>query len=114
MLERTIRALLHDRPGALNRVVSILRQRNLNIETLSVIQTLEAGVSEVTIVVDSPVCAVTTAKLRRLIDVFDVNTLETWQKMQAREYSVLLSGLLGSVDSPDSVPGSTQADGGHR
>lgn len=114
MLERTIRALLHDRPGALNRVISILRQRNLNIETLSVIRTLEPGVSEVTIVVDAAVGSVTTAKLRRLIDVFDVDTLDTLQSLQTRESNVLLSGLLGTVGSLESPPGSTQADGGHR
>lgn len=114
MLERTIRALLHDRPGALNRVISILRQRNLNIETLSVIQTLEPGVSEVTIVVDAPVGLVTAAKLRRLIDVFDVDTLDTLQTMCSREPNVLLSGLLGTVGSFNAPPGSTQADGGNR
>ena len=42
-----------NKPGVLNRVASLFRRRSFNIESLTVGQTEQAGVSRMTIVVDT-------------------------------------------------------------
>src|SRR6187401_1326880 len=42
-----------DKPGVLNRVSSLVRRRDYNIESLTVGHTSEAGVSRITLVVDA-------------------------------------------------------------
>lgn len=44
---------VEDKPGVLNRVSSLVRRRNYNIESLTVGHTDTAGVSRITIVVDA-------------------------------------------------------------
>ncbi|MFT7625622.1 MAG: acetolactate synthase-1/3 small subunit [Myxococcota bacterium] len=51
--QRTFVALMEDRPGVLNRVVSLLRRRNFNIVSLSVGRTHEPGVSRMTVVIEA-------------------------------------------------------------
>lgn len=51
--EYTLVALVEDKPGVLNRVASLFRRRNFNIESLTVGHTSVAGVSRMTIVVDA-------------------------------------------------------------
>jgi acetolactate synthase-1/3 small subunit len=46
-------AYVEDKPGVLNRVASLFRRRAFNIESLTVGQTEQAGVSRMTIVVDT-------------------------------------------------------------
>ncbi len=46
-------AWVEDKPGVLNRVTSLFRRRAFNIESLAVGHTEQAGVSRMTIVVDS-------------------------------------------------------------
>ncbi len=48
---RTLIVHLEDRPGALNRVVSVFRRRNCNIESLVVGRSEQPGVSRLTLVV---------------------------------------------------------------
>ena len=52
-MKRTLIALVEDKPGVLNRVASLFRQRAFNIESLTVGHTEQPGVSRMTIVVDS-------------------------------------------------------------
>ncbi len=52
-MRHTFVALVEDKPGVLNRVVSVFRRRTFNIESLTVGQTHQEGISRVTIVVDS-------------------------------------------------------------
>ena len=52
-MHHTLIALVEDKPGVLNRVASLFRRRNFNIESLTVGRTSEAGVSRMTIVIDS-------------------------------------------------------------
>jgi acetolactate synthase-1/3 small subunit len=52
-MRHTFVALVEDKPGVLNRVVSVFRRRNFNIESLTVGHTHQTGVSRITIVVDS-------------------------------------------------------------
>lgn len=50
--EHTLVALVEDKPGVLNRVASLFRRRNFNIDSLTVGRTNIPGVSRMTIVVD--------------------------------------------------------------
>jgi len=52
-MRHTFVALVEDKPGVLNRVVSVFRRRTFNIESLTVGQTHLPGISRMTIVVDS-------------------------------------------------------------
>jgi len=52
-MNRTLIALVEDKPGVLNRVASLFRRRAFNIESLTVGHTEQPGVSRMTIVVDS-------------------------------------------------------------
>ena len=56
-----ISVLLENKPGALMRVTGLLTQRGYNIESLTVAQTLDPGLSRMTIAVDVE------AKLRPLV-----------------------------------------------
>ena len=49
----TLVALVEDKPGVLNRVALVFRRRAFNIESLTVGRTDVAGVSRMTIVLDS-------------------------------------------------------------
>ena len=51
-MKRTVVALMEDHPGVLNRVVSVMRRRGFNIESLTVGHTDTAGISRMTITVD--------------------------------------------------------------
>ncbi len=52
-MRHTFVAIVEDKPGVLNRVVSVFRRRMFNIESLTVGRTHQEGVSRITIVVDS-------------------------------------------------------------
>ena len=54
-MQHTIIALVENKPGVLNRVASLFRRRNFNIESLNVGRTENPGISRMTIVVDSEV-----------------------------------------------------------
>ena len=51
-MKHTLVALMEDKPGVLNRVSSLFRRRNYNIESLTVGHSETAGISRMTIVVD--------------------------------------------------------------
>lgn len=53
MSQHTLVAYVEDKPGVLNRVASLFRRRAFNIESLTVGHTEQAGVSRMTIVVDT-------------------------------------------------------------
>jgi acetolactate synthase-1/3 small subunit len=67
-------ALVNDRPGVLNRVSSLMRARNFNIDSLAVSRTDEPGLSRMTITLHGDDVAVEQAakQLYRLIDVLKV------------------------------------------
>ena len=52
-MNRTLIALVEDKPGVLTRVASLFRRRAFNIESLTVGHTEQPGISRMTIVVDS-------------------------------------------------------------
>ena len=67
-------ALVVDKPGVLNRVASLMRARNFNIDSLAVSRTDQAGISRMTISLHGDDVAVEQAakQLYRLIDVVKV------------------------------------------
>lgn len=51
-MKQTLIALVQDKPGVLDRIASLFRRRNFNIESLSVGHSETAGISRMTLVVD--------------------------------------------------------------
>ncbi|HLV35259.1 MAG TPA: acetolactate synthase small subunit, partial [Spirillospora sp.] len=49
----TLVALVENKPGVLNRIASLFRRRNFNIDSLTIGRTHKPHVSRMTIVVDS-------------------------------------------------------------
>lgn len=76
-MHHTLVALVEDKPGVLNRVASLFRRRNFNIESLTVGRTAERGVSRMTIVIDSDQASAerVTAYLYKLVNVLQVGDL---------------------------------------
>jgi acetolactate synthase I/III small subunit len=76
-MHHTLVALVEDKPGVLSRVASLFRRRAFNIESLSVGRTSEAGVSRMTIVIDSDQVSAerVTAYLYKLVNVLQVEDL---------------------------------------
>ncbi len=73
-MQQTLIALVEDKPGVLNRVASLFRRRNFNIESLNVGRTEKPNVSRMTIVLDSEDVDARKAEvnLYKLVNVIDV------------------------------------------
>jgi len=73
----TFVAYVEDKPGVLNRVVSLLRRRNFNIISLNVGRTHEPGVSRMTMVIkcDTDTGLRIEAHLYKLVNVLRVDNL---------------------------------------
>ena len=73
-MKHTLVALMEDRPGVLNRVSSLFRRRNYNIESLSVGHSEAGGISRMTVVVhcDEGVVEQVVKQLEKLINVTQV------------------------------------------
>lgn len=72
--KQTLVALVENKPGVLNRVASLFRRRNYNVDSLTVGRTHKPHVSRMTIVVDANRSDVrqVVANLYKLINVIDV------------------------------------------
>jgi len=88
--KHTIVALVEDRPGVLNRIVSKWRQRGFNIESLAVGHSEHDGLSRMTFVVDTANTDVTQVvkQLDKLIDVIHISDI-TDQDMVYRELALI-------------------------
>jgi acetolactate synthase-1/3 small subunit len=74
-MKQTLIALVEDKPGVLNRVASLFRRRNFNIESLAVGHSETPGVSRMTIVTDEEEMLrrnVVRTNLLKMINVIDV------------------------------------------
>jgi acetolactate synthase-1/3 small subunit len=73
-MQHTLIALVENKPGVLNRVASLFRRRNFNIESLNVGQTENPAISRMTIVMDSEALDARKAEanLYKLVNVIDV------------------------------------------
>jgi len=76
-MHHTLVALVEDKSGVLARVASLFRRRAFNIESLTVGHTEKAGISRMTIVVDSDQTNAerVTSHLYRLINVIQVEDM---------------------------------------
>jgi len=77
-------AIVLNRPGVLNRVASLMRARNFNIESLSVSHTDQADISRMTITLRGDDVAVeqVSKQLYRLIDVLKVQDVTADQLVE--------------------------------
>jgi acetolactate synthase I/III small subunit len=89
-MSHTLIALVEDKPGVLNRVASLFRRRNFNIESLNVGRTERAGISRMTIVVDSNQldARLVEANLYKLVNVVDVQDV-TSQPAVTRDLALI-------------------------
>jgi acetolactate synthase-1/3 small subunit len=88
--KHTIVAIVQDRPGVLNRMVSLFRRRGFNIESIAVGHSEEPHLSRVTIVVDGSNAMVEQVRkqLDKLIDVVRVSDI-TGDKITVRELAMV-------------------------
>ncbi len=72
--KHTLVALVENKPGVLNRVASLLRRRNFNIDSLAVGTTEDPAVSRMTLVIDASKtnAAMVERNLYKLVNVIDV------------------------------------------
>lgn len=69
---RTLVVLVEDRPGALNRTVSLLRGRGFTVPSIAVGESERAGVKRMTVVVNADDADHAMKQLNRLIEVLEV------------------------------------------
>jgi acetolactate synthase I/III small subunit len=89
-MQHTLIALVENKPGVLNRVASLFRRRNFNIESLNVGQTENPNISRMTIVVDNEAVEArkVEANLYKLVNVIDVQDV-THQPAVARDLALI-------------------------
>ncbi|MCS7088888.1 MAG: acetolactate synthase small subunit [Thermoflexales bacterium] len=75
--KHTLVAIVENKPGVLNRVASLMRRRNFNIESLAVGTTEDPTISRMTIVIDASKtnAALVERNLYKLVNVIDVQDL---------------------------------------
>lgn len=89
-MRHTLIAVVENKPGVLNRVASLFRRRNFNIDSLNVGRTEDPNVSRMTIVVDSQEteAPLVEANLYKLVNVLDVQDV-TGQPAVLRELALI-------------------------
>lgn len=99
-MRQTLIAIVENKPGVLNRVSSLFRRRNFNIDSLNVGRTEDPGVSRMTIVVDSrdTEARLVEANLYKLVNVIDVQDV-TNQPAVMRELALI------KVEAPPATRG---------
>ena len=87
-MKHTLVALMQDHPGVLNRVVSLVRRRNYNIDSLMVGHSETPGISRLTLVVDASEVEQIIKQLYRLIEVLKVSDV-TLDPVVEREIALI-------------------------
>ena len=87
---QTLVAYVEDKPGVLNRITSLFRRRDFNIESLNVGKTNQPGVSRLTIVMqgDDATARLVEANLYKLVNVLRVVN-PTAKSIVERELSLI-------------------------
>lgn len=77
--KQTLVALVENKPGVLNRVVSLFRRRNFNLDSLTVGRTHRPHISRMTIVVDANRASaqIIAANLYKLVNVIEVKLISS-------------------------------------
>jgi acetolactate synthase-1/3 small subunit len=78
-VRHTLIALVEDRPGALNRVLGLLRGRGLGVHSIAIGSSERPGVKRATVLVDTDVAEQTIKQLNRLIEVLEVTDVTNVQ-----------------------------------
>ncbi|HIF72133.1 MAG TPA: acetolactate synthase small subunit [Dehalococcoidia bacterium] len=88
--QRTISAIVQDKPGVLARIAGLFRRRGFNIASLAVGRSERPGLSRMTFVVEGPdeVVRHVAAQLDRLIDVVEVHDISE-QNIVWRELALI-------------------------
>ena len=74
-MKQTLILFMQDEPGVLNRISSLVRRRNFNIESIVAGRTEKKGITRMTLVVNEP--DMTKQKtiinnIKRLVEIYDV------------------------------------------
>ncbi len=93
-MQHTLIVVLQDRPGVLNRAVSLFRRRGFNIESLAVASTETPGLSRMTVVVNQDDVSQVVQQLQRLIDIVSVQDV-TYDRAVAQEMCLVRLGPAG-------------------
>ena len=99
-MSRTVVAMMQDHPGVMNRVVSVLRRRGFNINSLSVGPTENPGISRMTIVVDGDETIVEQVikQLYKIIEVLKCSDISGERKVD-RELALIKVAATASTRS---------------
>jgi acetolactate synthase I/III small subunit len=83
-MKHTISVLLQNKPGVLSRVTGLFSGRGFNIESLSVAQTLDPSISNLTLVTegDNNIVEQITKQLHKLIDVIKVTDISEFESVE--------------------------------
>jgi acetolactate synthase-1/3 small subunit len=89
-MRHTLIALMEDKPGVLNRVATLFRRRNFNIESLTVGHSETPGISRMTIVAegDDPTIEQVVKQLYKLVNVTKVTDV-THEPTVIRELALI-------------------------
>jgi len=90
MMKHTLIALMEDTPGVLNRVASLFRRRNFNIESLTVGHSETPGISRMTIVVDADQAGIEQVErqLYKLVNITNVSNV-SYEPTVIRELALI-------------------------
>jgi acetolactate synthase I/III small subunit len=95
----TLIALLQDRPGVLHRTVTLLRRRGFNIVSLAVGRSEVAGISRMTLVVDTADATQVVAQLDRLVEVIGVTDVTRERAVERETALAKVVGLRHTLDA---------------
>ncbi len=90
MMKHTLVMLVQDRPGVLNRVTSMIRRRNFNIDSITVGHSVTPGLSRMVISVDGAVTAVEQVRkqLDKIVEVVKITDI-TNENIISRELALI-------------------------
>ena len=89
-MKHTLVMLVEDKPGVLNRVTSMIRRRNFNIESITVGRSVTPGLSRMVIIVDGATTAVEQVRkqLDKIIEVVKITDI-TDENIITRELALI-------------------------
>ena len=101
-MQQTLILFMQDEPGVLNRISSLVRRRNFNIESIVAGRTEKEGITRMTLVVNEPDMAKRKTiinNIKGLVDVYDVVDA-TGENCHIREHALVKISWEGQ-DSED-------------
>jgi acetolactate synthase-1/3 small subunit len=89
-MKRTLVMLVEDKPGVLNRVTSMIRRRNFNIERITVGHSVTPGLSRMVIIVDGATTAVEQVRkqLDKIVEVVKITDISE-ENIISRELALI-------------------------